>query len=275
MAGPGGVMPMQPELISRVTMVEGVGVGVISINRPARRNALTRSHDQQLEALVQAHEKNDAVRVLLITGEGPAFCAGADLSVLRQAAVADQIAYDPASHLRYLYLTRLGKPVVAAIDGPAYGLGFALALHCDVRVLSPRAVFRAPFAELGLIGELGLPWLIARLAGQGRAFDWLLSSRKIDAQEALATGLASRILDAEGFAQAALAHAAALVAQASDRSLRVIKRQIWGVYQQSLAEAEIDSGVETLAALRSDDFRQRMAALVLPSSKPSPASDRA
>lgn len=268
-------MAMPSELISRVTTVAGVGVGVVSINRPARRNALTRDHDLQLEALVQAHARNEEVRVVLITGEGPAFCSGADLSALRQAASADQVAYDPASHLRYLYLTRLGKPVVAAIDGPAYGLGFALALHCDVRVLSPRAVFRAPFAELGLIAELGLPWLIARLAGQGRAFDWLLSSRTIDAQEALATGLASRILETQGFAQAALTHAAALVAKASDRSLRVIKRQIWGVYQQSLAESEIDSGVETLAAIGSDDFRQRMAALARPSSNPSPASDRA
>lgn len=255
---------MQPELISRVTKVSGVGVGIVSINRPARRNALTRDHDPQFEAMVQAHEKNVEVRVLLITGQGPAFCSGADLSALHQAATTDQFAYDPASQLRYMYLTRLSKPVVAAIDGPAYGLGFALALHCDVRVLSPRAVFRAPFAELGLIGELGLPWLIARLAGQGRAFDWLLSGRKIEAQEALATGLASRILDAEGFEHAALAHAAALVAKASDRSLRVIKRQIWGVYQQSLVEAEIDSGVETLVAIGSDDFRQRMSALVLP-----------
>lgn len=246
-----------PELITHVAD----GIGLIALHRVERRNALTRELDAAIRQAAQAHAADPAVRALLITGDGPSFCAGADFSVLK-AGGADQAAsaYEPESHLRYLHLTRIDKPVIAAVNGPAYGSGLALALHCDLRIAAASAKFRAPFADFGLIGELGIPWHLSRLVGAGRAMEWMLSRRVVDAQEALATGLVSRVLPDDGFRDSALAYVSGLLGNASARSLGVIKRQAWGVWEQSLQACALQGGVETALAIQSDDFRARAAA---------------
>jgi enoyl-CoA hydratase/carnithine racemase len=160
-----------------------------------------------------------------------------------------------------VYLTRIPKPVVAAVNGAAYGSGLALALHCDLRIAAQSAKFRAPFADFGLIGELGIPWHLSRLAGAGRAMEWMMTRRVVDAGEALAAGLVCCIFPDEAFRADAMAYVAGLIGNASTRSLGVIKRQAWGVWEQSLPESAMQGGVETALAIRSDDFRARVAAV--------------
>ncbi len=245
------------ELITRVDN----GVGLISINRVERRNAVTRELDIAIRRAAEAHAANPEVSVLLITGEGNTFCAGADFSVLSANITGEEApAYDPESHLRYVFLTRLAKPVIAAVNGAAYGSGLALALHCDIRIGAVGAKFRAPFADFGLVGEMGIPWHLSRLVGAGRAMEWMLTRRVIGAQEAAATGLVSAVLPDETFRADALVWAAGLVQGTSLRSLGVIKRQAWGAWGQSLAENALQGGVETALAITSDDFRARVAA---------------
>jgi|SRR6185437_476264 len=174
-------------------------VGVISLARPERLNALTAEGMRQLGAELLPMSKCRAVRAIVLRGEGRAFCVGADL----ESGVGDPTVTDPvesaatgthAATEAIWAMRTVPQPVIAAINGHAIGAGFALAAAADVRIVGVDATFSAPFVKLGLtVGDLGLSWFLPRIIGHGRASELFFSGGTLEAQEDIAYGLASRI----------------------------------------------------------------------------------
>lgn len=168
------------------------GVLELTLNRPEALNAFTAElHEALAAALKQARDPD--VGAVLITGAGRGFCAGQDLSEIGDTAVGELIRRHYNPNLRAL--RSLGKPVVAALNGVAAGAGAALALACDLRIASSKASLVPGFIAIGLVPDSGLSWTATRLLGEARAFDWLTSNRRIGAEEALALGLVSEIVE--------------------------------------------------------------------------------
>lgn len=247
-------------------------VATIRFNRPERMNALTRVMEGELYDAMRRADADDAVRVIVLTGEGRAFCAGMDMAELA-GLPADDI-YDPARMRpfdtsqrpdfqgRYNYFPAIGKPVIAAINGAAAGLGLIFALCADMRFASSAAAFSTAFSRRGLIGEHGAAWLLTNTVGPGKAADLLLSARKVDAAEALSMGLVDRVIPAQEFSAAVGAYAVELANAVSPRSLRVIKKQLWEARFQSLGEALRLANAEMVDSFRSEDFVEGVAHFV-------------
>ena len=151
------------------------GVATLTLNRPEKLNAWTLRMGAEFDHAVKAASADAAVRVLVITGAGRGFCAGADLSLLSSASSAGGAVAAPGESTESLtaaFTTSLAastKPVLAAIHGPAVGMGFALALCCDMRLASTEARFSTVFSKLGLIAEYNTAWLLPRLVGIAKA----------------------------------------------------------------------------------------------------------
>ena len=160
---------------------------------------------------------------------------------------------------RYSYFPAAPKPIISAINGAAAGLGLVMALYSDFRIASAKAVFATAFAKRGLIAEHGIAWMLPRIVGHAHAVDLLLTSRKVDASEALAMGLVSRVVAADELLPAANQLAHALASEVSPRSGRVMKRQLWEAPYQSLGEAVTLANAEMVESLRSEDFQEGVA----------------
>jgi enoyl-CoA hydratase/carnithine racemase len=233
-------------------------VATITLNRPAKLNAWTRDMAAEVKAAFDTAESDDRVRAIVLTGAGRGFCAGADMSLLTSVVEGSLPESDrPPSARAPIPLSE--KPVIAAVNGPAVGLGFALTLFCDIRLAAASAQFGTGFAKRGLVAEFGLAWMLPRICGLGNALDLLLTARLIDAGEAKQMGLASRVLPDEGFAEAAHVYAADLANNVSPRSTRIMKRQVFAGLTHSLDEAFRLSEHEVAASLKCDDFREGVA----------------
>src|SRR5271169_5897541 len=189
-------------------------VATITLNRPDKLNAWTAVMEQEVRAAMAEAERDENVRVIVLTGAGRGFCAGADMSLLStvatkgldaaQRAQAVQAGANSGSgegggaradfRKKYSYFPALSKPVIAAINGPAVGLGLVIALYCDLRFASDAARFSTASARRGLIAEYGMAWMLPRLVGHANALDLLFSARVIDAAEAFRMGLANQVL---------------------------------------------------------------------------------
>ncbi len=223
------------------------GVATITLNRPEKLNAWNPAMEAELRAHIAAAHADRAARVVLLTGAGRAFCAGADLAAVadptRPQPVFEGITTPPGPpparedfSRRYSYLLNQDKPVIAAINGAVAGVGLAITLYADLRLMAAGAKLTTAFARRGLVAEHGMAWMLPRLIGMQNAADLLLSGRTVTAEEAGAFGLV-RVLPAEGFAAAARAIAADWAAHCSPRSLRVIRRQLQLSAFQTLSEA--------------------------------------
>jgi enoyl-CoA hydratase len=162
------------------------GVGVITINLPERRNSLTLDSSARLVEHVAACEDDDGVSAIVVTGAPPAFCAGADLTALGEAR-EDGLR---AIYAGFLAVARSTLPTIAAVNGAAVGAGLNLALACDVRLVGPKARFDARFLQLGLHPGGGMTWMTQRLVGPQTAAAMTLFGQVLDADAAVATGLA-------------------------------------------------------------------------------------
>lgn len=160
---------------------------------------------------------------------------------------------------KYSYFPAVGKPVIAAINGPVVGLGLVVALYCDLRWASDTARFSTTFARRGLIAEYGMAWMLQRLVGLPNTLDLLLTARTIDAAEALRMGLANQVFPQDVFAEKVRENAREMASAVSPRSMRVIKRQVYDAAFQNLAEAFEVSEREMLASLQSEDFKEGVA----------------
>jgi len=249
-------------------------VATITLNRPDKLNAWTAVMEQEVRAAIDEAERNDNVRVIVLTGAGRGFCAGADMSLLKSAANrrldlnmkeralasgAQRAGARPDFQKKHSYFPAVGKPVIAAINGPVVGLGLVIALYCDLRWVSDAARFSTTFARRGLIAEYGMAWMLPRLVGFPNALDLLLTARTIDAAEALRMGLANQVFPHDVFVEKVRENARELASGVSPRSLRVIKRQVYDAMFQSLAEAFEVSEREMLASLESEDFKEGVA----------------
>jgi enoyl-CoA hydratase len=181
------------------------GVGLITLNRPKRLNAINLDMLEELHGLFQRISTDEAVRVIIITGAGRGFCSGADLLDERIASEAATLFSSAAAHLTKIQrvysrliieMRRLPQPIIAAVNGPAAGGGMCIALAADVIVADARAAFTPSFINIGLSGgELGSSYFLPKLVGNARAADILLTGRTVDAAEADKIGLVSRLAD--------------------------------------------------------------------------------
>ncbi|HYD45497.1 MAG TPA: enoyl-CoA hydratase-related protein [Phenylobacterium sp.] len=229
-------------------------VCTITLNRPDRLNAWTPQMEADFRGAIERASADEAARAIVVTGAGRAFCAGADLGGGGRAKT-ELTPSDDDFDQRYTYLLKTPKPLIAAINGAAVGVGLCLTLYCDLRYAAEGAKLGTAFARRGLIAEHGAAWMLPRLIGQMNAMDLLLTGRNIDAAEAERMGLV-RALPADGFLAAVTALARVLAGNASPRSLRIIKQQVREGFRQTLAEAVTLADREQLASLESEDFRE-------------------
>ena len=253
-------------------------VATITLNRPDKLNAWTALMESKVRSHMENAEQDDEVRVIVLTGAGRGFCAGADMSLL--SAVAERGVDDwgreqdlrdsanrregvaPDFQKKYSYFPAIGKPVIAAINGPVVGLGLVISLYCDLRLASDASRFSTTFARRGLIAEYGMAWMLPRIIGIANALDLLFSARTIDAAEALRMGLVNRVFPQETFLEKAQEYAQELASTVSPRSLRIIKRQVYEAMSQPLAEAFDISEREMIACFRTEDFKEGVAHFV-------------
>lgn len=242
---------------------------VITLNRPERMNALTKVLEAELRSAVEHAGRDPQMRAIVLTGAGRGFCAGMDMDELEVLPPDDIQAeqwmrpYDMNRRAdyqtRYSYFPAAPKPIVCAINGAAAGLGLVMALYSDFRIASQQAVFATAFAKRGLIAEHGIAWMLPRIVGHAHAMDLLLTSRKVDAAEALAMGLVQRVTAPDELLPAAMALAHALGTEVSPRSVRVMKRQLWESPFQTLGESVALANAEMFLSLQSEDFKEGVA----------------
>lgn len=241
-------------------------VATIAFNRPDRMNAWTPTMETEFRTALEAAAADPEVRAIVLTGEGRAFCAGADLDALKASSAGTAAAMPEDRGLsdleqRYSYLLGIPKPIVAAINGAAAGVGLCLALYCDLRFVASGAKLTTAFARRGLVAEHGSAWLLPRLVGPMNAADLLMSGRVIEAAEADRIGLA-RLLPADGFRGAIQRYASDLANLASPRSVGIIKRQLQEAWTQRLGEAVRASEDEIRRCRDTEDFREGVAHFV-------------
>jgi enoyl-CoA hydratase/carnithine racemase len=253
-------------------------VAVVTLNRPEQMNAVTPPMRYQL-ADVMARAANDPeARVIVLTGAGRAFSAGIDMNYLKgrsagatkQATQPDDPAFlpSPATGLgpdfgdqftdiqRFAYFMRIGKPVIAAINGPVLGISCVMALCADIRFGSDKMMFMTAMSQRGLIAEHAIQWLMTRLLGPARTLDLLLSSRKVSGAEAKAIGLVNDTFPHDIFMEEVMAYARTLAQNVSPRSMAVIKAQVWQSMFQSYRESLAVSDHEVGLAFASPDFKE-------------------
>lgn len=245
------------------------GVATVTLNRPDRLNAWRGVMEGELRQAMRAAADDPKVKVIVLTGAGRGFCAGADMDVLQDAMAAGGTggggldAFDPASRpdfrLQYPYFPAVPKPILGAINGACAGLGLVMALYTDIRFASDAAVFTTAFSRRGLIAEHGISWLLPRIIGMANAADLLYSARRVDAAEALRIGLVNRVFPAASFRDDVAAYARMLATEVSPRSLAVMKRELWNSPFQSLSEAIVDANADMALSLKSDDFKEGVA----------------
>jgi len=246
-------------------------VATVTLNRPDKLNAWTQKMEEEIGAAIRAAAGDDRVRAIVVTGAGKGFCAGADLSLLSEISregspraefLTDvNVNGDVRADFRkkHAWLLSVPKPIIAAINGPAVGLGFIVPLYCDFRFASERARFSVIFSKRGLVAEYGLAWMLPRLVGLGNAIELIYTSKMLDAQEALRIGLVSRVLPEGNFLGAVQEIAQELASTVSPRSLRVMKRQIYTGLLQNLGEAFDLATEEMKASFGTEDFKEGVA----------------
>lgn len=251
-------------------------VATITLKRPERLNAWTGRMSFEYRSALAEASADESVRVIVVTGAGRGFCAGADSEAL--AGHLERGGYDaglpddpptPGYGMRaefdadLAYHLGLPKPIIASVNGPAAGLGFALMCYCDVRFAAAGSKLTSAHGRLGLPAEFGLSWMLPRLIGLSRAADILLSSRILLAEEALAMGLVSAVVPAAELATHVAAYAGNLATGVSPASVAVTKRQL---YRDLLAAggpaASITDAERTMSSMMLDvDYREGVAAL--------------
>jgi enoyl-CoA hydratase/carnithine racemase len=239
-------------------------IATITLNRPDRLNAMTARMEGEIRHAVARAEADPAAVAIVLTGAGRGFCAGADLQRLQdigQGRLDEQgseLRADPGDPSMpasfrgpWAWLLSVRKPIVAAINGPCAGLGFAVALFADVRFASERATFTTAFSRRGLIAEWGIGWTLPRLVGPANALELLWSARVFDAAEAGRIGLVNRVLAHDELLPFVREWARELAAQSSPTSLAVMKRQVY-----TSLERELGPSLEEAIRLMQESFRR-------------------
>jgi 2-(1,2-epoxy-1,2-dihydrophenyl)acetyl-CoA isomerase len=232
----------------------------LALNRPDKLNAFDAAlHEAFAAALKEAADPE--VRAVVLTGAGRGFCVGQDLAELGEGERDVAALLRERWNRHVLGLRGLEKPVIAAVNGAAAGAGLSLACACDLRVAADSAAFVPAFVNVGLVPDTGGSWLVPRLLGYARAFEWMCSGRKLGADEALAWGLVGEVVPAESAlarAQERAAELAALPTRAIAMTKRLFERAAATRLEDQL---ELEAQLQ-LAATRSEDFAEGVAAFL-------------
>ncbi|MGE0877161.1 MAG: enoyl-CoA hydratase-related protein [Acidimicrobiia bacterium] len=218
-----------------LTELDDTGVLTIKFNRPESNNGWTYTMEAEYFAALDDANTNEAVRAIVLTGVGRAFCPGLDVKVLAAASAAGKV--QTAGRRPQTYPRNILKPLIGAINGACAGIGFVQAMMCDVRFVAREARLTTAFARRGLVAEYGMSYVLPRLIGHERALDLLLSGRTFDGAEAYELGLASRVLPAEEVLPAAQAYARDIALNASPIAIAVAKAQVARDYLDGLVDA--------------------------------------
>lgn len=250
-------------------------VAVLSFNRPERRNALSPPMYGAFDRVLPQIERDPSVRVLLLTGEGGAFCAGGDVKGMHEnntaggaadgstpVSLEDRVASLRSSQAAVsLALRRLPMPVVAALPGAAAGAGLSMALAADLRIAAERAVLVTAFANVGASGDFGTSWFLPRLVGEAKAKELMFTSPRLTAAEAADLGIVNRVLPDDGFEDAALAFCHDLATRAPI-ALRYMKENVNRSLGTTLEEALDAEAAAMVRTMSTADHREAAAAFV-------------
>jgi enoyl-CoA hydratase/carnithine racemase len=223
--------------------VRDSGVAVLTLNRPERMNGWGGGLATTFYSRLDDAEADPDVRAIVVTGNGRAFCAGADMGNLNTISNATVDAAEGTDVSKLVgsrhphFVATLRKPVIAAINGACAGMGLTLALVCDVRFAADGAKFTTSFARRGLIAEYGISWILPRVVGWGAAMDLLLSGRVFFADEAADLGLVKEVVAPEDLMPRAIAYAEDIAANCAPSSLAVIKQQVYADTMRDVFEA--------------------------------------
>lgn len=230
------------------------GIGLITMNRPERKNALTRDMMRGLETALADFEAATDVRCVVLTGAGGAFCAGGDVKGFAEGggAGASEDSWDEGVHKQRLshrrtsgVLHNMPKPTLAALGGAAAGAGLSLALACDLRIAADGAVLTTAFARVGLAGDFGGTWFLTQLVGPARAKELYFLPERMDMQTAARLGIVNHVVPADEFEQSWRATAARLAA-GPPIAYRYMKENI---------NRSMDASLETILDLESTHHR--------------------
>lgn len=237
--------------------VEG-GVATLALNRPERLNAFNATVHAEIRDVLTAVENDPALRCLVITGEGRAFCSGQDLT---ERVMKDNTPVDTGASLDRDYnplvrrLVAFPIPTIAAVNGPAVGAGANLALACDVLLFARSGYLQQAFARIGLIPDAGGTWILPRLVGLKRALAMAMTAEQVPAEECLRLGIAYRIFEDADF-RAEVAKLAAKLAAGPTFAYRLMKQALWASYDNDLhAQLDLERDFQRKAG-QSQDFRE-------------------
>src|SRR5437667_12327798 len=232
---------MATEVEQYVRLNSHDGVGLIRLDRREKMNAIEALTRQELGEAIKQAERDDAVRVVVLTGSGRAFCSGADVTEMVQGA-AMRTPEDVGNVLRNEYMPMLmrlrtmPKPVIAAMNGPAVGIGASYALACDIRIATPEAYILEAFINIGLAPDGGVSWLLPRLAGTGVAYEMFFTGKPLPAADAHRLGVINRVVPQERFEEEVRELATQLAAQPR-QALAAAKRAVNHALESSYEEA--------------------------------------
>jgi 2-(1,2-epoxy-1,2-dihydrophenyl)acetyl-CoA isomerase len=242
------------------------GVGLIQLNRPEKMNAIGALTRKQLGEAIKQAERDDAVRVVVLTGSGRAFCSGADVTEMAIDGGGMRTPEDVGNVLReYMpMLTRLRtmpKPVIAAMNGPAVGIGASFALACDIRIATPEAYLLEAFVNIGLAPDGGVSWLLPRMVGTGVAYEMFFTGKPLSAVDAHRLGIINRLVPADRLEAEVGEFAAQLVSQPR-QAMAAAKRAVNHALEASYEEAlEFESYLQEAQAA-SPEFAEGVAAFL-------------
>jgi 2-(1,2-epoxy-1,2-dihydrophenyl)acetyl-CoA isomerase len=246
--------------MSEVLSARDGAVMTITLNRPDVFNAFNRALHAALRAALE-EAADPEVRAVVITGAGRGFCAGQDLREFSEVEGSVGDALEQTYHPNVRLVRSLEKPVIAAVNGPVAGAGLSFACACDVRIASSAATFVPGFVGIGLVPDAGGSWFVHRLLGFARAFEWMSSNRRLDADEALAWGLVSEVVPAESFG-ARVSEVAAEWAARPTRAVGMTKRLFEHAHDASLEEQLALEAALQGEAVATADFAEGVSAFL-------------
>jgi enoyl-CoA hydratase/carnithine racemase len=263
----------------------------ITLNRPGKLNAFNATMQRELIAAFDAADNDDQVRAIIVTGAGRAFCAGADLSsgadTFDRAARRGPIRRLADGRVDYsdpnicdgggqvtLRIFKCLKPVIAAVNGPAVGIGVTMQLAMDIRIASEAARFGFVFSQRGIVPEAASSWFLPRIVGISQALEWCYTGRVFPAQEALAGRLVSKVVPSDELLPAARALAREIASKTAPVSVALIRQMMWrmlgaddpmeahkvdsrGIYTRGRSE-DVKEGVMSFLEKRAPDFRNKV-----------------
>ncbi|MCB0992439.1 MAG: enoyl-CoA hydratase-related protein [Acidimicrobiales bacterium] len=267
---------MQPTLELKTTRYEvSGGIATLTLSRPHRHNAWTGRMHTEYRHLLACADADPEVRVVVVTGEGRAFCVGGDSQALD--GHAERGSYDPGTapeidnpgygvrpqfDTDFAFQFGLTTPVIAAVNGAAAGVGLAVVVYADLRFAASGAKLTTAHGKLGLPAEYGLSWMLPRLIGHTRANDLLLSSRKVTTDEVADWGLFNRVVAAEDLMDVVYQYASTMVAEVAPSSIRTTKRQIALDLLRDVGASVDDAGRLLNDMMGQPDYREGVAALI-------------